>query len=140
MVFSGKGLGQLSEFQSNLYKRLTQEKDFKQAKCDKLKQRPLLASHVISIGMKRQETEKIRELEEIEAVACAVQNMYLTATSYGIGAFWSTGGVTYTEEAKSFFNLGDRDKLLGFLYLGYPKGDWPEGKRLPIGDKVKWVR
>ena len=32
------------------------------------------------------------QVEEIEAVACAVQNMHLTATARGLGAYWSTSG------------------------------------------------
>ena len=73
-------------------------------------------------------------------MACAVQNMYLTATAYGVGCYWGSGGITYLDEAKSFFGLGEKDKLLGFLYLGIPKTKWPEGKRKPIEDKVTWVR
>jgi len=138
-VFTGKGLKRFAKFQSDLYKTLTRESEFKQAKFLKLKNRPLKASHVIAICMQRQHSEKIIEIEEIEATACAVQNMHLTACAYGVGAFWSTGGITYLEEAKNFFGLGEKDKLLGFLYLGYPSGDWPKGKRTPYQDKVEWI-
>ena len=139
-VFTGDGLKKLADFQSDLYKQLTPDIQFKQAKFEKLKSRPLKASHVIAICMKRQEAEKIMEIEEVEAVACAVQNMQLTATAYGVGAFWSTGGVTYEQEAKAFFGLGLKDQLLGFLFLGYVKGEWPEGRRGDYRDKVEWIR
>lgn len=52
--------------------------------------------------MKRTTNKNIPEVEDIEAVACAVQNMYLSVTAYGLGGYWTTGGVTYKEEAKSF--------------------------------------
>ena len=42
---------------------------------------------VIVIGMKRQPSGKISELDEIQAVACAVQNMHLTATAHGLGGY-----------------------------------------------------
>ena len=89
--------------------------------------------------MKRDEKERLPEIEEVEAVACAVQNMCLTATAYGLGSYWGSGGITYFEDAKSFFGLGAKDKLLGFLYLGIPKTMPPAGKRRPIEEKVTWV-
>ncbi len=144
VVFKGKGLHQLAEFQSNLYKELSQQSEsFDEKKFEKLLKKPLLASHIISIGMKRDEREKIPEIEEVEAVACAVQNMYLTAYSYGIGCYWGSGGITYQKKANEFFGLSEKDLLLGFLYLGIPKFDinqtWPQGKRGDIKNKVKWV-
>ena len=50
----------------------------------------MLSSAIIAVSMKRDVTEKIPEIEEIEAVACAIQNMLLTATAYGLGTFWSS--------------------------------------------------
>ena len=138
-VFSGEALSVLAHFQAELYKQLTPVSSFKQTKYDKLMQRPLLVSHVFSIGMKRQESGKIPEIEEVEATACAVQNMLLTAAAHGIGAYWTSGGVTYLQEANDFFGLGINDKLLGFLYVGYPKGAWMDGRRNSIGEKVRKI-
>jgi nitroreductase len=135
-VFSGDGLKKLADFQSDLYKEeSTQNDNFKEATFDMLKTKPLKASHIISIGMKRDEKERLPEVEEIEAVACAVQNMYLTASVYEIGCYWGSGGITYMDKAKTFFNLGEKDKLLGFLYVGIPK-KWPKGKRKSIEEKI----
>jgi nitroreductase len=140
-VFSGSGLQKLADFQSALYKEKTEARgDFEESKFQKLLEKPLQCSHIISIGMQRDPKEKLPEIEEVEAVACAVQNMYLTAAAYGIGCYWGSGGVTYWPEAKEFFGLEEKDKLLGFLYLGIPKTKWPSGRRKPVADKVKWVR
>lgn len=140
VVFKGEGLKRLAKFQSELYKEVTQKKgNFKEANFEKLAAKPMLASHVIAIGMKRDEKESVPVEEEIASVAMAVQNMYLTATAHGIGAYWGSGGVTYFEEAKEFFGLGPNDKLLGFMYLGNLKIDkWPKGRRKPIEEKVRW--
>jgi len=138
-VFAGEGLRQLAEYQAEQYKELTPSEKFKEKKYEQLTTRPLHASYVIAIGMKRQESGKIPEVEEIEAVACAVENMYITASAYGVGTYWTTGGITYYEEVKPFFNLGNDDRLLGFLYVGYPNIEWPDSQRYPIDDKVRWV-
>ena len=99
----------------------------------------MLSSHIISVGMKRDPKESVPEVEEIGAVFCAVQNMYLTASAYGVGAYLSTGGITYFEEAKAFFDLGSKDRLLGFFHVGMPNRTAAPGKRQPISQKVKWV-
>ena len=139
-VFTGDGLKKLAEIQKEIYQKYAGE-NFKEIKLKKLVDFPLMCSHIIAIGMKRDEAKRVREIEEIEAVACAVQNMFLTATAYGLGAYWSTGGITYFEEAKPFFDLGEEDHLLGFFHLGYllqPAGDGY--KRGSIEEKLKWVR
>jgi len=129
-VFAGQSLQQLATFHSELYKRVTPETEFKDNTYQKLYERPLKASHVIAIGMRRGEKPKIPALEEVEATACAVQNMWLTAAAYGVGGYWNSGGMTYHAEMKIYFELGAEDQFLGFLYLGYPGEDWPQGKRI----------
>jgi nitroreductase len=118
-VFTGTGLQKLADFQAELYKQTAGPK-FSDGKYEKLRESPGQCSHVIAIGMKRVD-QGLPEIEEIEAVACAVQNLALSAHAYGLGGFWSTGGITYTDEAKAFFGLGPEDKLLGFFNLGYPR-------------------
>jgi hypothetical protein len=59
---------------------------------------------------------------------------------YGLGSYWTTGGITYFEEAKPYFDLDPEDKLLGFFYIGYVAKPVGEGyKRGPIKEKVKWI-
>lgn len=140
VVFTGDGLKKLADFQSELYKTVTQAKNsFDEKKYERLKKKPLECSHVIAIGMKRDEKKSLPEWEEMGAVFCAVENMYLTATAYGIGCYLSTGGITNFEEAKEFFGLGNEDRLLGFIHIGMPKGNVTEGKRKSIDEKVKWI-
>lgn len=141
VVFTGKGLQTLADFQSNLYKEVsTANGKFSEMTFQKLQSNPLLASHIIAICMKRDESERVPEVEEVAAVACAVQNMYLTATAYGIGCYWGSGGVTYMEEAKPFFGLGPKDKLLGFLYIGTPKAGLElKSTRKSINARSLWI-
>jgi len=138
-VFTGEGLRKLSEFQSELYKESSGER-FKEATYANLQANPLKASHVIALGLKRDPNKKFPEIEEVAALSAAVQNLALSVTAYGLGGYWTTGGVTYNEKAKPFFNLGDDDKLLGFFYIGYVAAPSPQGKRKPLEEKVTWVK
>ena len=138
-VFTGKGLHTFAGLQASVYKN-SAGANFKEENYQKLLTAPLLASHIISIGMKRHAEANIPEYEEIAAVSCAVQNMYLTATAYNVGCYWTTGGVTNNEAARPFFDLGMTDKLMGFLYVGVIAVPSPQGKRDPIEEKVKWIK
>lgn len=139
-VFTDEGLTRLAKFQSELYRQVSEANgSFSESKFKTLSTKPQKASHIIAIGMKRTDSDVVPEVEEIEAVACAVQNMYLTATAYGVGCYWGSGGITYLDEAKSFFGLEKQDKFLGFLFVGMPSREWPKGRRKAIDDKVTWV-
>ncbi len=138
-VFCGEGLKKLAEFQSELYKELAGE-NMKEITYQKLKTNPLKVSHVIALGMKKTPNPNIPEMEDIAAVACAVQNMHLTVEAYGLGAYWTTGGITFKPEAKAFFGLEEQDRLLGFFYIGHVAVPGTGTKRRPIEEKVTWVR
>lgn len=137
-IFTGKGLQIFADIQSKLYKEEAGDL-FKQDKLVKLQEQPLMASHIISIGMKRTTEKQIPEIEDVAAVACAVQNIYLSVAAYGLGGYWTTGGVTYLEKAKYHFGLAEPDRLLGFFYIGNIAIPSPKGKRKPIEEKVEWV-
>ncbi|GAB4130180.1 MAG: hypothetical protein OHK0045_20350 [Raineya sp.] len=137
VVFTGEGLKKLADFQASLYKQKNEGDKFSESTYRKLSENPLKASHIIAIGMKRH--PQVPEIEEIEAVACAVQNIYLSATAYGIGGYWGSGGITYYPEAKEFFGLGEEDKLLGFFYLGHIAKPSPERIPKSIQEKVTWI-
>ena len=140
VVFSDLGLHKLAEFQARCYRKVTEAGGtFREDRYQALLTKPMQSSHIIAVGMKRDEKKSLPEIEEAGAVFCAMQNMYLTATGYGIGCYFSTGGITYFEEAKEFFGLGKEDKLLGFLHVGVPKGPVSAGRRKPVKEKVKWI-
>lgn len=138
VVFTGDALERLADFFQQVYKENTTTENFDEGKYQKQREGILQSSHVIAIIMKRQETEKIPEVEEVCAVACAVQNMWLTATAYGIGSYWSTGGPTFKPQGKTFFGLNEKDKLLGFMYVGNYDTELLPGRRKPIVEKFSW--
>lgn len=140
VVFTGDGINAFAKFQSDIYKSVTEkEGTFKAGSYEKLRSKPLLSSHIIAVIMKRDERKAVPEIEEAGAVFCAIQNMYLTATAYGIGCYLSTGGVTYFEEAKAFFGLEPDDRVIGFFHLGIPKRTYPVTRRKPLDEVCHWV-
>lgn len=138
-VFSGEGLQHFADLQTEIYTKYAGEK-FKEKKLKNLREYPLMSSHVILIAMKRTTSINIPGIEEIIATACAIENIYLSISAYNLGGYLSTGGITYIEEAKSYFNLENDDKIMGVFYLGcvdtIPN---PLSKRNPVAEKVEWI-
>ena len=135
-IFRGKGLESLSAYLGDYYKKHNQGDGFSQKKFEKTIKKPLQSACVIAVCMKRDPKERIPEFEEIAAVSCAVQNIWLSAWSYGIGGYWSTS--TAILEADDFLALEEGEQCLGLFYMGYfTPVDLPT-KRDPISDKIVW--
>jgi len=139
-VFMGEGKTKLGEFLHHLYLETVPKENQKEIKLNRMTARPAKAGAVIAVCMERQKEEIIPEIEEIEAVACAIQNMYLTCTAYGLGGFWATPKLIYTPQMNNFLGLGEKDKCLGLFYVGYPENEWPKGQRKPIEYLTEWIQ
>lgn len=90
----------------------------------------------IAIIFERDAAERIPEWEEIAAVSMAVQNMWLTATSLGLGAFWATP--EFLPMLHEILEIGQHQTLLGFFYVGQIAMEYPSPGRGNIADKVVW--
>lgn len=132
-VFMEAGIEKFATWHAETYKQITPAEAFSEMKYNTLKNRPLKASAVIVVSMKRDANQSIPEIEEIAAVGCAVQNMHLTATAAGLGFYWGTGGLTFHPKMKEFLGLSEADKVMGLLFVGYPAIEWPrKTQRKPI--------
>ncbi len=136
-IFSDNSLDRLSDFMGDFYKNNTPKESFSEMKYKKTIKKPLQSACVIAICMQRDPNERIPEWEEIASVACAVQNMWLTATAYGIGAYWSSPKSIYS--ADEFLGLKDGQRCLGFFYMGYYFNNKLSAHRKPINDKIQWM-
>jgi len=137
-IFSGNSLERVSDFMGDFYKNNTPEDSFSEMKYKKTVKKPLQSACVIAICMQRDPKESIPEWEEIASVASAVQNMWLTATAYGIGAYWSSPKSIYS--AAEFLGLKEGERCLGFFYMGYYFDNEISAHRKPINDKIQWMK
>lgn len=138
-VFQEEAKERLGQFLGELYLSEIPKEEQVDIKLSKMITRPKQSSVVIAVCMERQPEEKIPEIEEVEAVACAIQNMSLTATAYGLGNFWWSPKIIYSQKMNEFLEIGEKDKCLGLFCLGYPEGEWPKGQRKPIEYITKWM-
>ncbi len=139
-VFQGAALQRLSDYLGDTYERAMPAGKFSEMKLKKTRQKPLQSACVIAICMQRDPQERLPEWEEIAAVACAVQNMWLTCTEYGIGSYWSSPALITNIAANDFLGLQEGERCLGLFYMGYAKEDVPlSSARQSIADKVEWL-
>ncbi len=136
-VFMGKSLVRLSTYLADYYKKTTPTAQFSEIKFEKSKKKPLKSACVIAICMQRDPAEIVPEWEEIAATACAVQNMWLTCTAYGIGCYWSSPEAAL--KGTEFLGLKKGERCLGLFYMGYHNLPELSGKRGPISEKVEWL-
>jgi len=137
-VFTGASLELLGGALADIYKANIPEEKYQERKFKKLQTNPTKAGCVIAICMQRDPKESLPEWEEVAAVACAVQNMYLTCTAYSLGSYWSSPGIIKYPAVGKFLKLKEGEKCLGFFYMGYHNLPKIEGKRGAIADKVEW--
>ena len=137
IVFKGDGLNSLASFFTERYKAITPPESFSQARYEAAGEKVMKSNCVIVINMEVH-TDKIPEWEETAAVACAVQNMWLTATAYGIGAYWSSPGVL--KELGAYLNLPEDQKCLGLFFMGYHNAPVAAARRTPVENKVTWIK
>jgi nitroreductase len=135
-VFTGEARRALGETFATSYKLGVSADKYKEENETAQRERVWLAPVWISIGM--QPSGKFPEWEEVAAVACAVQNMNLVAASYGLGCYWTSGLVTLHENTVKFLGLESPAKTLGFLYMGYPKENYPTSPQKDWREKVVW--
>ncbi|MFB9845480.1 nitroreductase family protein [Mucilaginibacter ginsenosidivorans] len=125
---------------AELYKQNVEPENFAEGVYQNLYTQGDKASHVIIVTMKRGNLPKIPVVEEMEAVACSVQNILLGATALGMASFWSTGGMALRPPMKNFLHLGEDDHVAGIIYLGYADKTTEGSRTIPIEEKIIWFK
>jgi nitroreductase len=138
VILRGPSRQQLADFLLDDYLQNTPMEEQTEMKMRKIQENPLRSSAVIVLKMKRH-ADLVPEWEEVSAVAMAVQNMWLTCTELGIGAYWSSPS-SIVNRGNDFLKLAADEQCLGLFYMGYPLTNlpFPAPKRTPISDKTTW--
>lgn len=133
-VFQGKGLPRLANQLADLYRQSTPEALFLQKKYDNTREKVLQSAAVIAIHVHY--SGDVPEWEELAAVACAVQNLWLASSAAGIGGYWSSPGSI--AQMGNFLGLTDNEQCIGFFYMGYHHETARVANRTSVTEKIKW--
>ncbi len=139
-IYQGDARQRLSQQMQQVYQEITPTSEFREDKMKKMGDNPRLTPVIIAAVMERRGGTKIPEIEEIEAVACALQNLQLSATAAGLACYWSSPPLLEAHAFKKWLGLGAEDRCVGLIYLGWPKAGLtpPRSVRQPLETKVVW--
>jgi nitroreductase len=142
-VFMGESRRALGEAFGEVYRLEVGDEAFRQdsyeANCNKVWAAPVWIAIGMTPALRPDGTLRMREEEELMAVACAVQNLHIVASATGLAGMWHSKGQSVHPHIARFLGLEPPSRLLGFFYCGWPATPWPEGERRPLAEKVRWA-
>jgi len=94
---------------------------------------------IIAVGVDAPDNPKVIEVENICAVAAAVQNILLAAEALGLATVWRTGPAAYAPGVKAFLGLQPEQHLVGFIYLGFAEQERQIPERPDFQDRTIWL-
>ena len=140
-VFANKGRGELARARAELAKIQAEaegeEEDLAAGRISRERKKAFRAP-VIIVVISSGGRDEVETLENYAACAAAVQNMQLTAHSLGLATIWRTGPVAYHPYMRGFFGLEDGDRIVAYLYLGYPDMSERPRRREPASSRTVW--
>ena len=142
-VFTGKGRGELARARAETARLQAEEEgedeEMAAGRVSRERKKAFRAPVVIAV-ISRAGRDEVETTENYAACSAAVQNMLLTAHSSGLGAIWRTGPVAYHQHMRDFFGLESGDRIVAYLYLGYPDmGERPR-RREAVSERTTWHR
>ena len=137
-VLEGKHQEDLSEFMAAYYRKMYTEKQFSKERYEKTKTYANNAT-LIAIVFAPNKKAKLPEWEELAAISCAVQNMWLSCTSLNLGSYWDSSLATIAY-GKQHISLSKEEQFLGFFFMGHIKEDvlQVKRKRKALSKKLSW--
>jgi nitroreductase len=140
-VFTGKGRGELARARAELARILAEtegeEEELAAGRISRERKKAFRAPVVIAV-ISRGGRDEVETLENYAACAAAVQNMQLTAHALDLATVWRTGLQAYHPYMREFFGLEAGDKIVAYLYLGYPDVEERSRRREPASSKTIW--
>jgi nitroreductase len=125
----------LSQYMMDFFEKNTLPENFSDIKQKKAGENPLKSACVIALCIKPDAT--LPEWEEVAALSCAVENMWLTCSAMGVGCYWSSPKNAL--EGNAFLQLEEDEKCFGWFYMGYSDLPTPaEKNRKPIENFITW--
>ena len=135
-VFRGPAKVRLADFLAEAYRKHTPVEKYREAKEQKTRKNVLRSDSVIVLILQRDPEERVPEWEEVAALGAAVQNLWLSATAYGLGGYWSTPGTI--RQLGQWLDLPEGQSCRGIFYLGQHQMPEQAGQRSPVEEKTDW--
>ena len=137
VVLTGEGLNKLGDVMAA--SQQARHPEYPVDAFDKCRTLPLRAPVVIAVGVDKPSEAKVLEIENVAAVAAAIQNLLLAAHAMGLGAKWRTSEWARDPMVKEFLGFEPDQHIIGFIYIGYPEFIAEPAPRPSFEDRTVWM-
>ncbi len=138
-VVAGESRRVLGQFMEETLRKKMPETESEKATAVLAKElnKPLRAPVIIVVVSLESKNAKVPDIENVEGVSAAIQNMLLVAQEEKLVTIWRTGDTVYDSDIKAYFGLQPHEYIVGMIYVGYPTEPSPE--RIPTHYKEKTI-
>ena len=137
VVLTGNGLRRLGDVMAA--SSAERQPDLPPEVMEKTRALPFRAPLIIAVGVDEPGEAKVKQIENIAAVAAACQNLLLAAHAAGLAVKWRTGGWAVDAKVKEFLGFSADQHLIAFLYIGYPANPVSYEPRPSFDDRTVWI-
>ncbi|WP_296403941.1 nitroreductase [Psychrobacter sp.] len=112
--------------------------DLDERTADKTLKMPLRAPMIITVVTNMKYHEKVPQFEQLLSAGAAVQNLLLALKAQGFSTVWRTGPLANEPEVKRYFNVGDEDYVIAFVYVGSSHCTMPTREDIDTTEFIKF--
>lgn len=99
----------------------------------------LLRAPIVVVVSQNGSDDPTVNLEDYAAACCAIQNLMLAAHAEGLATKWRTGDMCDYRAAKDFLGLSEADRIVAYVYVGYPAAHLGPDDRERKSPEVGWL-
>lgn len=94
---------------------------------------------VIAVVSQATRHPKIPEWEQVLSAGAACTCLYMAANAHGFGANWLTEWMAYDNEAMALLEVGEDERLAGFVHIGTSDLKPADRPRPDVDDITTWI-
>jgi nitroreductase len=83
--------------------------------------------------------EELQDEEDLHATAVAAYIVLLAAHARGLVGYWRTPGVLRTEAGRAAVGMGEGERFVALIHLGWPIQEKPAPERAPASNYVEYL-
>ncbi|MFW2177365.1 MULTISPECIES: nitroreductase family protein [unclassified Moraxella] len=93
---------------------------------------------IITVISHYREHEKVPHWEQLACASSATQNLLLALQAIGYATVWRTGNLIDTQPVKDYFNVTDKNQIVGFVYVGTAGAELPKRPPMLVDDFIDY--
>ena len=97
------------------------------------------APTLVAVSATQATGDPLLDEEDVLATACAAYAVLLAAHARGLAGYWRTPAVLRTPAGRAALQIGNDERTLALLHLGYPRQEQRVPERAPVDDVAVYL-